>query len=45
MFSVLAQTKIVLLFLFQTMKEQCVKAIVMTPTKELCSQAYKNLQV
>ena len=29
----------------QTACEQCVKALVMTPTKELCNQAYKNIQV
>lgn len=25
-------------------KEQCVKAVILTPTKELCSQAFKNIQ-
>ncbi|KAK3094736.1 hypothetical protein FSP39_005568 [Pinctada imbricata] len=29
----------------QTMKEQCVKAVILTPTKELCSQACKHLQL
>ena len=29
----------------QMATEQCVKAVIMTPTKELCSQAYKNIQV
>lgn len=24
-------------------KEQCVKAVILTPTKELCSQAYRNI--
>ncbi|XP_052771596.1 probable ATP-dependent RNA helicase DDX56 [Mya arenaria] len=28
----------------QTATEQCVKAVIMTPTKELCSQAYRNIQ-
>lgn len=28
----------------QMATEQCVKAVIMTPTKELCSQAYKNIQ-
>ncbi|KAL4232294.1 putative ATP-dependent RNA helicase ddx56 [Mactra antiquata] len=27
----------------QTATQQCVKAIILTPTKELCSQAYKNV--
>ncbi|WAR21237.1 DDX56-like protein [Mya arenaria] len=27
-----------------TATEQCVKAVIMTPTKELCSQAYRNIQ-
>ncbi|KAL3864231.1 hypothetical protein ACJMK2_005935 [Sinanodonta woodiana] len=27
----------------QTAKEQCVKAVVLTPTKELCNQAYRNI--
>ncbi|KAH3855741.1 probable ATP-dependent RNA helicase DDX56 [Dreissena polymorpha] len=27
----------------QTAIEQCVKALILTPTKELCSQAYKNI--
>lgn len=28
----------------QTAKEQCVRAVVLTPTKELCNQAYRNIQ-
>ena len=30
---------------FQTATEQCVKALVMTPSKELCSQAFQVIQV
>ena len=29
----------------QIATEQCVKAVIMTPTKELCSQASRNIQV
>ena len=32
-------------FVPQTAREQSVKALVLTPTKELCNQAYKNLVV
>ena len=31
--------------LLQFAREQCVKAIVMTPTRELCNQAAKNIAV
>merc|ERR1712038_858145 len=27
----------------QNAREQCIKAVVLTPTKELCNQAYKNI--
>ncbi|KAI0234777.1 putative ATP-dependent RNA helicase DDX56 [Lamellibrachia satsuma] len=29
----------------ETCKEQCIKALVLTPTKELCNQAYKNIMM
>ena len=31
--------------MFQTAAEQCVKALVLTPSKELCNQADRNIKV
>ena len=34
---------VALLFIFQTAKEQEVKGVVLTPSRELCTQAYKKI--